>query len=480
MSFLRAARLLATKDLRLYRRDRAALLLGFLLPIGLMTVFGFMMKFAFGGSGATPKAELWVVDEDRTEVSAELVAALREAGTVRLRPREGDEPIDREEGRRRLQEGAAHHLLIVEPGYAEAVAAGRTPELTMLRDPGREMEDQLINLGLMQAVMSTTGGGMFPTLFGDKLLEAGLPEETVAEVTSLSDRMTELIGAGFEGMEAAGQGPADEVAGTPADEDADEVAGTPADEDADEVAGTPADEVAGTGDFDFQAIFANLVPVEKVDVQPPERPKNLTYTLAQSVSGIAVMMLMFGLVTCAGTLIEERDEGTLGRLMTSAVPRDSILFGKLFFTAVTGLVQLAVLFAWGELLFRVGMFRKPVTLLVLAVTLTAAVTAFGLLIAAWADTRKQADGVATLLILVMSALGGAWFPVHLFDLPVYAEVITRSTLTWWAMQGFNQMLWHQASWYEPAVLQALGVQWLFAAVAAFLAWRLYRRRYVGG
>jgi ABC-2 type transport system permease protein len=460
MSLLRAARLLAAKDLRLYRRDRAAVVLGFLLPIGLITVFGFMMKFAFGGSGAAPKAELWVVDEDRTAVSAELIEALRGADTVRLRPREGDEPIDREEGRRRLEEGAAHHLLIVEPGYAEAVASGRTPKLVMLRDPGREMEDQLISLGLMQAVMSTTGGGMFPTLFGDKLLEVGLPEETVAEVTSLSDRMTELIGAGIAGMEGE-------------DEAADEEGGTPAD-------GTPADEVAGTGDLDFQSIFANLVPVEKVDVEPPERPKNLSYTLAQSVSGITVMMLMFGLVTCAGTLIEERDEGTLGRLMTSAIPRDSILFGKLFFTAVTGLVQLAVLFAWGELLFRVGMFRKPVTLLVLAVTLTAAVTAFGLLIAAWADTRKQADGVATLLILVMSALGGAWFPVHLFDLPVYAEVITRSTLTWWAMQGFNQMLWHQASWYQPPVLQALGVQWLFATVAAVLAWRLYRRRYVGG
>ncbi len=45
---------LARKDLRVYVRDSAALCLGFLVPMALVTVFGWIMTFAFGGSSAMP------------------------------------------------------------------------------------------------------------------------------------------------------------------------------------------------------------------------------------------------------------------------------------------------------------------------------------------------------------------------------------------------------------------------------------------
>ena len=46
-------------------------------------------------------------------------------------------------------------------------------------------------------------------------------------------------------------------------------------------------------------------------------------------------------------------------------------------------------------------FRDPITLLVLSVTWAAAATSFGMLIAAWARTTKQAEGLSTVLILLM-------------------------------------------------------------------------------
>jgi hypothetical protein len=42
------------------------------------------------------------------------------------------------------------------------------------------------------------------------------------------------------------------------------------------------------------------------------------------------------------------------------------------------------------------------------------------------------------------------------------------------------MFWHQHSFTEPAMLRAIGVQWAFAVVAAFVSWRLWQRRYVAG
>lgn len=436
-SLLSSALTLASKDFRVYFRDRTGMLLGFVLPIGLVSVFGFITQFAFGGGDAMPKAELWVADEDRSEQSAQLVEHLRQADTLRLRPREDEEARSRDDARELVETGEAHHALVIEPGFGDAVTRGEVPELTLLRDPGRSMEDQLVRLGLTQAMMATTQGRLLPSMLGQQLGHAGVPDDAVEDVVASNEKARSALDQYFA-QQAQGGG-------------------------------------AGAGDgLDFQAIFSDLVPVNEVDVAPPERRRTLTYSLAQSVSGVTVMMLMFGLVACGSTLIREREEGTLPRLLVAAAPRDAVLFGKFLFAAGSGLMQVAVLFAWGELLFRVGMFQKPWTLVVISVTVTAAVTAFGVLIAAWARTTKQAEGVSTLLILVMSALGGAWFPVQLFDLPVYAEAVTRSTLTWWAMSAYQQMLWNQASWTAPPVLQSLGVLWGFALVASFLAWRLYR------
>jgi ABC-2 type transport system permease protein len=433
---------LAGKDFRVFFRDRTGMLLAFALPIGLVSVFGFVTQFALGGGDAMPKAELWAVDEDGSELSAALVENLRQAETVRLRPRQDEEARGRENARELLETGEAHHVLLIEPGFGDAVARGEVPALTLLRDPGRTMEDQLVRLGLMQAMMATTQGRLLPAMLGRQLGAAGVPGDVVRDVVEANERQHSALDRHFAGQ-ALGGG-------------------------------------AGAAAFDFQSFFTDVVPVTEVEVAPPARRRTLTYTLAQSVSGVTVMMLMFGLVAAGGTLIREREQGTLPRLLVAAAPRDAVLFGKFLFAAGSGLMQLAALFVWGDLLFRVGMFQKPLTLAVIAVTVTAAVTAFGVLIAAWARTTKQAEGVSTLLILGMSALGGAWFPVQIFDLPVYAEAITRCTLTWWAMSAFQQMLWNQASWTAPPVLQALGVLWAFALAASFFAWRLYRSRYANG
>nr|MCU0714013.1 hypothetical protein [Pirellula sp.] len=87
MKLISDAWLLARKDLRVYRRDTAALCLGFLVPMALVTVFGWIMTFAFGGSSAMPAVELWVVDEDQSEGSKRLVDALKQSESLKVRPR---------------------------------------------------------------------------------------------------------------------------------------------------------------------------------------------------------------------------------------------------------------------------------------------------------------------------------------------------------------------------------------------------------
>jgi ABC-2 type transport system permease protein len=444
-----AAVLIARKDLNLYRRDRTGLLLGLLLPIVLVAVFGSVMKFAFGGEGGMPRVTIWVCDEDGSATSQKFVAALREVSMLSVQPRVKQEARTAASLRSLVQDGEAHHALVLGKGFGEALANASEPPLTLIRDPGRHMEGRLVGIGLMQAMMSAGDGSSMSWMRGSLMRRNGMGESEVKRLVAGMEAVQNVIGLFSSGVQPVGKKGQQPAPG-------------------------------GNANFgDMASMFDNMVPVTKEDVSPPARPKNLGYQLAQSVSGMTVMMLMFGLMACSSMLLVERDQGTLRRLLVSRAPRHAVLLGKFLFCFIVGMLQLIVLFAFGEVVFSIGAFRDPMTLLALSVTWAAAATSFGILISVWAKTTKQAEGVSTLLILVMAALGGCWFPIQMADLPWYGEVLTRSTLTFWAMEGFQGMFWHQKSWTDPVMLRAMGVLWGFVVIASGLSWRLWRRRFVG-
>ena len=453
MNLLKTSWTIARKDLRVYFRDRTGMLLGFGLPIVLVLAFGFIYKLTFGAQGGLSRTTLWVTDDDDTSASQQFVERLRGADLLRVQPAAGEPRKSRDELRSLVEDGEAHHALVIEPGFEQALLAQRFPELTLLRDPDRDLESQMVSIGLLQAFVSGDAGELAPLLTARALQLSGLPEAWSERTMNLARNFSSAVELLF--AQAAEQGLIEAADPTLEDQ-----------------AEQPA------ADIGFAGILNELVPVNELDIKPPERPQQLSYMLAHNISGISVMMLMFGLVACGTMLIQEREQGTLQRLMLAGVPRESLLWGKFIFTAIVGACQLAVMFLVGGLVWQVNVARDPVTLLVLSLALIFAVTAFGMLIAAFARTTKQAEGSSTLIILVMSALGGAWFPVQMFELPTAGAIVTRCTLTWWAMSGFQGLLWYGKSWTDPGLLRDVGVLLGFGVLASLVALRLFRRRYV--
>jgi ABC-2 type transport system permease protein len=446
MNTFTAAWTIAKKDLRIAVRDRAGLLLTFALPIVLVSAFGFIMKMAFGKEGGgMSRATLWIADEDQTDASRAFVVALRDAATIRAQPAPEDAPMTREQAKKKVEDGDAHHALVVGKGFAEALSAERFPDLTMYRDPDRAMESQMISIGLMTAFFSSQGHGLSPLMTARALELAGLPPEWRERTIAISKAFSTSVAGLFEEKSAG-----------------------------DASAEAPADAKDGP---DFGAVFSQLVPVTNEDIRPPERPE-IDYMLAQTVCGNAVMMLMFGLVACGSTLLREREEGTLLRLLVSGVPRMSILWGKSLLAALMGAAQLVVVFAFGSLVFGVNFLRDPITLIVISAATIFAITGFGIVIAGWARTTKQAEGMSTLIILMMSALGGAWFPVQAFDMPLIGQIVMKSTLTHWSMSAYQGMLWDTKSWTHPSMLLSIGVMLAFGIVTLAIARVLFEKRYV--
>jgi len=195
---------------------------------------------------------------------------------------------------------------------------------------------------------------------------------------------------------------------------------------------------------------------------------------------MSVMMLLFSLTGAGALLLSERDSGTLRRLFALPIARESVLLGKFIFIAILEICQMIVLFVYGELMFKVGLFRDPLTLAILIVTWVAAASGFAMFIATFTTSAKQADGLSTVLILVMAALGGCWFPLQMMDLPMSMVIATRSMMTYWAMDGFQGMLWNGLSIFDTKTLTAAGIQWTWAVALIGIAILLFRRTYLKG
>ncbi|MEM9828398.1 MAG: ABC transporter permease, partial [Planctomycetota bacterium] len=164
-------------------------------------------------------------------------------------------------------------------------------------------------------------------------------------------------------------------------------------------------------------------------------------------------------------------------LFSLPIRREAVLWGKGISLFVIGSIQLIVFFVYGELVFRVGLFQQPLTLAVLIVTWVAVAASFAMMLATTCRSAKQAEGLATILILVMSALGGCWFPTQLMSLPGWLESATRIVPTYWAMTGFQGMMWNQLTLGSPKVLGAISIQWLFVALLSAFSVIMFRRNY---
>lgn len=457
MNTLQASWRIAKKDLKLAFRDRTGLALGFLLPAALVLVTGFIYKMVFGREDGANRVTLYATDLDQSDASKRFVTSLRESEMIELEPAEGKPAPTREELEKAVREGEAHHALIIESGFGEAIAEGKLPPLGMLRDPGRKLEDQMVSIALMQAVFSMGTSNLAPALTTRALQQAGLPSAWTDRIMKVSTGFSQSVSAMF--VEAG----LEDDAGKRDDRD------EPAKRDA---SGSSGAKAAGP---DMSKVFTDLVPIAKVDIQPPARPQKMTYMLAHSIAGMSCMMLMFGLVACGTMLLQERDQGTLRRLLLAPVSPGALLWGKVIYSMIMGALQLVAMFTVGGLLFQVNLVRHPLTLVVTCFALLFAITGFGTLVAGLSKTQKQAEGLSTLIILTMSALGGAWFPIDLFAVPTAFRVVSDCTLTHWAMHALKGMWYSDLSLANAGIQLDLAVLFGFGLVAMAIARLAFRR-----
>lgn len=189
------------------------------------------------------------------------------------------------------------------------------------------------------------------------------------------------------------------------------------------------------------------------------------------VPGFTVMFAFFLINVMARSFMIERDQGTLRRLLMAPVRTLPLLLGKTIPFYLTSVLQCALLFLCGRVLFGMPWGSQPVYLIPVILCTSAAAAALGLLLSTMVRSDQQISSYGTTLILVLSALSGCFLPRELF--PKMMKQISLFTPHAWSLRAFDEVL-NQPHVDAGLVASSCGVLLGFSSLCFAVGWWRFR------
>jgi ABC-2 type transport system permease protein len=187
------------------------------------------------------------------------------------------------------------------------------------------------------------------------------------------------------------------------------------------------------------------------------------------MAGMAIMFVFFTVSFGVTTLLEEKQNGTLARLLAAPIPRNAILGAKALVSYVLGVLATMILFGAATVLMGA---EWGSWLGVLALVLAACLTAVALMaiVAGLAKRAEGAGAVQSIIAVGLALLGGSWFPVSGEGV---LGMLARATPHFWFLDGLEDLV-GASSWTVvwPSVVALVAI----AVVAGVPATALLRRK----
>jgi ABC-2 type transport system permease protein len=194
------------------------------------------------------------------------------------------------------------------------------------------------------------------------------------------------------------------------------------------------------------------------------------------VPGFVVMFAFFIVGAMSAELLQERQQGSLRRLMAAPIPPWTIIIAKMLAYIGLVLVQVLIIFGVASLIFQMPLGESLPALLLVSLALGLASTSMGVMLASLARTDKQADSIGMLLGFVLAALGGCMVigsPVPLYNQGGAVQIISRLTPHAHALMAYGKLLNEGAGVVQ--ILPQVGI--LLAFSAAFFVIAVWRFRF---
>jgi len=356
------------KDLILFFHDQRSVILTFLLPVILISLFAFAYGAIGAYNGRSEPVSLLVTDLDQTLSSKEIIYKIDSLEDIRIIA------TDSGKARELVIKGKYACSLIIYKGFQDSLQAGNIVPVELVYDRAREMEIGILQQNLISTLMFSEG-----EIIVKKSIEKYLNEQFPDIDKNTSDKILNTA--------------------------------------------------VRKGNNKLAIKWTSVVGMKN----------DTKLGLIQAVAGTAILMLLFSVAGVGTSILEEKENGTINRLLYSPLKSSAILYGKMLFAFFISILQLTSMFLFAWIMFNMDL-RVNIPALILMIIATAfAVSSLGIFLAAVAKTRQQAQNLSTIIILIMSAIGGSMIPI--FIMPSILQKIALFSVNYWGIQGFYDVFW---------------------------------------
>jgi len=384
---LRQILALTWKDLKVFFKDRGAVVLIFVQPF----MFILVMSYALSGifrTGDRPIVILAVNQDKGTQASA----VLRQLGEIKGFAVETvwqGQPLTQQKAEQLIIKGKRNLALIFPPDFSAVLEQGpavrerRTTKVLFIVDPATSSQFVEPIQGTLQGLLERTAFTAIVPKGVDYLFDKLAPQTPAWERESFRGRAEATMSGGLMGGE------------------------------------TP------------------VVTVERAS-PPGMRVKKLPDVFQQNVPGYTIYGIFWIVSLLAVSVLREKQEGTFRRLLVAPMGRTSMLAGKLMPYYLINIIQIVIMLGVSSLLFKMSLGHSPAGLVVVSLEAAAAATGLGVLVAALGRTEAQIGGLTVLLLLTLSALGGCFVPR--FTMPEWLQTLGLITPHAWALDAYQDLL----------------------------------------
>lgn len=429
------------KELLLLSRDRAGLLVLFVMPMLLVLVLSLIQDNLFRATGETATRALFV-NLDKGSLGAELGTLLEETGAIELVEELAGAEVDTEIARQKVFSGDYQFAIVVPETFTfEIDTAAEAAVRAAFRD-----EQSSRSSSQLMIFFDPTVRGVYRTAVTNSLYRGVLGLEIKRKSDAfgrlLPDEMQNSLEAQMGGRSIPGmqlQVP------------------------------------------ELSAGWAGQSLIELNEQSAyPEKYATLPTSVQQNVPAWTLFGMFFIVIPLAGTLIRERQEGTLTRLMAMPVGNFSLLLGKVCAYLAICMVQFGLMLMVGKFVLPLlgtpvlALGSDPVALIVVAVSAALAACGYGILVGSLARSYDQASSFGAVSVVIAAAMGGVMVPVYV--MPRFMQDLSVVSPLGWGLDAFLDIFVREGNLVSvlPRVT-ALGLFFLTCIVIAALVFRRLRR-----
>jgi len=201
-------------------------------------------------------------------------------------------------------------------------------------------------------------------------------------------------------------------------------------------------------------------------------------SVQQNVPAWALFGIFFIVVPMAGGLIKERHDETLSRLLSMPVSYITLITGKVIAYVLVCLVQFGLILLIGKFLLpllgspRLEMGSDPIAVIIIAISAILAATGYGILLGTVAKTYEQASMFGPISIVIAAALGGIMVPVY--AMPKIMQQISVLSPLAWGLEAFLDIFVRGGT--ITTVLLEVCLLISFSIITLLISWVYFFRR----